>query len=207
MKQHSREESHPAAPSSGDLRSSFALKRRLLYVPVFHIDTNLINARQQLAPVNQLEQWFADGVILINMSSTAHAEARAGNNPQRNAKAHRQIFTLTARSDSADPMYQKIERVLWPQGARNSNERNDIQVVAEAAKYAASLVTADGRSKTQPLGILGHRDALRKAVGITIYSPDEAVAFVRQKITERDAANTHLVQKYGGELPTWTGRD
>jgi len=174
---------------------------------VFHIDTNLINARQKLATVNQLEQWFADGVILINMSGTAHAEARAGNNLQRTAKANRQIFTLTAGLDSADPLYQKIERVLWPQGARDANERNDIQVVAEAAKYAASLVTADGRSKTQPLGILGHRDALLKAVGITIYSPDEAVAFVRRKIAERDAENIQLVQEYGGELPAWTGRD
>ena len=53
------------------------MKRRLLYIPVLHIDTNLINARQKLADVNQLEKWCDDEVILINMSATAHGEAQA----------------------------------------------------------------------------------------------------------------------------------
>jgi hypothetical protein len=45
---------------------------------MFHIDTNLINARQKLEAVNQLEKWFDDGIILIKMSGTAHMEAQAG---------------------------------------------------------------------------------------------------------------------------------
>lgn len=32
-------------------------ERRMLYVPVLHIETNLVNARQKLAAVNQLERW------------------------------------------------------------------------------------------------------------------------------------------------------
>jgi hypothetical protein len=93
------------------------------------------------------------------------------------------------RSSHPIRCFKKIERVLWPEGARSANERNDVEVVAEAAKYAATLVTADGRSKTQPLGILGHREELARAVGVKILSPDEAVDFVREKIRDRDSFN------------------
>ena len=60
---------------------TFHMERRLLYIPVLHINTNLntnlINARQKLPAVNQLEKWFKDEVILINVSATAHGEAQA----------------------------------------------------------------------------------------------------------------------------------
>ncbi len=206
MTRRTREQKCRAAGPAGG-RQSNGLLRRLLYIPVFHIDANLINARQKLAAVNQLEQWFADGIILINMSGTAHSEARAGHNAQRTAKANRQIFTLTTPIEPSDPMFQKIERLLWPEGARSANERNDVEVVAEATKYAATLVTADGRSKTQPLGILGHREELARAVGVKILSPDEAVDFVREKIRDRDSFNERIIQEYGGTLPEWMGRD
>jgi hypothetical protein len=35
---------------------------------MFHIDTQLINSKQNIESVNKFEKWFADGVILINMS-------------------------------------------------------------------------------------------------------------------------------------------
>jgi hypothetical protein len=41
---------------------TITMERRLLYIPVLHIDTNLINTRQNLGAVNQLEKWF-DGNI------------------------------------------------------------------------------------------------------------------------------------------------
>lgn len=56
---------------------SIQLNRRLLYIPVLQIDTNLINALQKLPAVNQLEKWFEDEVILINISGTARSEAIA----------------------------------------------------------------------------------------------------------------------------------
>jgi hypothetical protein len=59
------------------------LERRRLYIPVLHIDTNLINARQRLPAVNRLEKWYADGVILINMEGTVRQEALAGNDARR----------------------------------------------------------------------------------------------------------------------------
>ncbi len=36
---------------------------------------------------------------------------------------------------------------------------------------------------------------------------DEAVAFVRDKINERDEFNLRVAREYGGELPEWTGKD
>lgn len=181
------------------------MQRRMLYIPVLHIDTNLINARQKLASVNQLERWSEDGVILINMSSTAHGEARAGNAPGRSRKANQQISTASAPAASDDAMYQRVEAALFPGGAQNASQRNDVTIVCEAIKYNATLVTGDGASKTQPGGILGNREKLRDFVRIT--SADEAVEFVRDKIKERDDFNRRVASECGGDLPEWTGKD
>jgi hypothetical protein len=180
-------------------------KRRLLYIPILHIDTNLINARQKLAPINQLEKWYEDEVILINMSGTAHGEAQADGNAMRTRKANQNIFTTTLPVDASDPLFQKVESALFPDGARDENQWNDVRIVCEAAKYAAILVTGDGGSKSQPGGILGNRHKLKEIV--QILSPDEAVDFVRQKIRERDQFSVQLVNEFGGEFPPWTGRD
>jgi hypothetical protein len=184
---------------------SIQMNRRLLYIPVLHIDTNLINARQNLPAVNHLENWFEDEVILINISGIARGEALAGNNVQRTKKTNQQIYTATPPMDPSDPIYLKVESALFPEGARNNNQRNDVKVVCDAAKYEAILVTADGGSKTQPGGILGNRDKLRDIV--QILSPDEAVAFVREEIAKRDEFNAQVALEFGGELPSWTGAD
>lgn len=181
------------------------MQRRLLYIPLLHIDTNLINARQKLPAVNQLEKWYEDEVILINMSSTAHGEAKAGSNAMRVKKANTNIYTATPPFEASYPLYQKVETALFPGGTRNENQRNDVKIVCETAKYAAILVTGDGGSKTQPGGILGNRHKLKDVV--QILSPDEAEEFVRQKISERDAYNIRFVKEFGGELPPWTGCD
>lgn len=179
------------------------LERRRLYIPVLHIDTNLINARQKLAAVNRLEKWAADDVILINMSGVAHAEAQADGNAARARKANQQIYTAT--DVERDGLYQRIASALFPKGVTTQNQENDVGIVHEAAKYAAILITSDGASKSQPGGILGNRDKLRGIV--KILSPEEAVDFVRSKIRERDELNARIVQEIGGELPEWTGKD
>lgn len=181
------------------------MQRRALYIPVLHIDANLINARQKLPTVNQLEKWAKDGIICINMSSTARKEARAGKNANRTQKANVQIHTLTPPAEANDPDYQYIEAAVFPEGAKDENQQNDIKIIFEAKKYAAILVTADGGSKTQPGGILGNRDKLKNM--LTILSPDEAVDFVRSKIQERDDFNMRVAREFGGEVPEWTGKD
>ena len=181
------------------------MKRRMLYIPILHIDTNLINSREQIHQVNQLERWFENDVILINMSSTAHIESKAGNDHRRTRKANQQISTVSPPIQTNDPQFNKIELLLFPSGAQNENQRNDVRIVCEAAKYQAILVTGDGSSRRQPGGILGNREKLRYFV--QIMSPDEAVDFVRKKIHERDEFNMRVSREFGGNLPPWTGLD
>jgi hypothetical protein len=80
----------------------------------------------------------------------------------------------------------------------------DARIVCDAAHYAATLVTGDRGSKTQPGGILGNR---HKLPDIKILSPEQAVAFIRQQIRERQEFNVHVVSEIGGEPPEWTGKD
>lgn len=181
------------------------MRRRALYIPIFHIDANLINARQKLPAVNQLERWFENGVIMINISSTARLEAMAGDNTNRIRKGNEQIYTTTPPGDSNALLFLKIETAIFPDGPQNDNQRNDIRIVFEAAKYSATLVTEDGGSKRQPGGILGNRHKLEGIV--KILSSDEAVAFVKHKIQERDEFNILVAKEFGGKLPEWTGID
>ena len=180
--------------------------RRMLYTPIFHIDTNLINARGKLETMNQVEKWAEDKVILVNMSGISFKEAQAGGDAARTRKALSHIFTLTDESISSDdPMYRRIEAALFPSGAQSDNERNDVKVVYDANHYDAILVTRDGGSRTQPGGILGNRHKLKDFV--QIFSDTEAVEFIRRKIEERDEFNRQVAREYGGTLPDWTGRD
>lgn len=173
---------------------------------MFHIDTNRLNARQALATMNQIERWADDEVILINMSEAAYDEARAGSNPQRTRKATGFIFTIETDDEIAEhPTYQHIEAALFPEGARDQNQRNDVRVVFEAQKYGAMLITNDGASKSQPGGILGNRDKLNGMV--RIFNDEEAVEFIRSKIAERDDLNRRIAQEFDLPLPEWTGRD
>ncbi len=82
-----------------------------------------------------------------------------------------------------------------------------MRIVADAIHYVAILVTQDGGSKSQPGGILGNRDTLPQRFAIRILTPDEAVAFVRERIRERDDFNRQVSREFGGELPDWTGND
>jgi hypothetical protein len=186
---------------------AITLQRRMLYIPDLHIDTNLINARQKLEAVNQLERWCADCIILMNMSGTARTEALAGGNVQRTRKANQQIFTVTEPENPDGVRFKAIEDLLFPGGAKDENQRNDVRIVADAIHYAAILVTNDGASASQPGGILGHRDELARRFGVRILTADEAVALVRVKIRERDDFNRQVVQEFGGQLPEWTGAD
>ena len=180
------------------------MRRRGLYI-LFHIDANLINARQKLSAVNQLERWFENEVIMINISDTARLESMAGNYTTRIRKANQQIYTTTPPGDATDPLFLEIGNALFPDGPQNDNQKNDIRIVFEAAKYAAILITGDGGSKRQPGGVLGNRHKLEGIV--KILSPDEAVEFVKRKIMERDEFNIRVAKEFGRQLPEWTGID
>ena len=179
--------------------------RRLLYTPVFHIDTNLLNAKQKFPEVNQLEKWVNDEVILINMSLTARDESLAGNNRHRVKKANTHIFTVSEPIDEDDPLYKRIESCIFPGGAKDENQKNDVRIVCEAQKYQAILVTNDGGSKKQPGGILGNRDKF--ADRVMVMNPIEAVQYIRGHIQERDRIARQASVAEECPLPFWVGVD
>jgi hypothetical protein len=182
------------------------MQQRMLYMPIFHIDTNLINARSKLETMNQIEKWANDEVIQVNMSGISSKEAKAGGDTARTRKADTFIFTVTDEMiDSTDSVYRKIEAMLFPLGTNSENERNDVKIVYEAKHYNAILVTRDGSSRNQPGGILGNRDKLKDIV--QILSDSEAVAFIRKKIEERDDFNRQVGLEFGGQLPEYTGKE
>ena len=193
--------------SSAAYRSvPLAMQHRELYTPVFHIDTNRINSRGNLPMMNQLEKWANDGVVLINMSGVSFREASDGADRLRTGKAQSYVFTLTDSDiETSSKLYRDIEKILFPNGAQTPSQQNDVKIVCDAAHWKAILVTADGNSKRQPVGILGNKARLSSIV--KIMSDDEAVAFIRLKINERDEFNRRVSNETGQLLPKWTGKD
>src|SRR5258708_7546588 len=154
----------------------------------FLVDTNCINSRQRIAAMNQLETWAADDLIELLTTEVAHNEALAGNDALRRAKAYQFMFTLSAMTDEEDRSFLRlIESIIFPKGAATQNQRNDVEIVFNAAKYMRTLVTNDGASRSQPGGILGNRQALSH-LGVSVMTPDEAVDHVKQEIEARDHA-------------------
>jgi hypothetical protein len=180
--------------------------RRALYVPVFHIDTNMINAKKKLRSMNQIEKWAEDDVIPVNMSEISFKEAQKGNNLPRTLKALSQIFTLIDdRCNESDSKFQRIANSIFPDGIKIENQKNDVMIIWHASKYEAILITNDGGSKRQPGGILGNAHKLTNIV--KIFNATDAVTFIRKKIQERDDHNRKILQVTGQKLPEWTGKD
>ncbi|MCK4261634.1 hypothetical protein KAW55_01275 [bacterium] len=173
----------------------------------FQIDTNRINSRGRLKNMNQLEKWHDDGVIVIEMSEVAQKEAIDSRDQKRLSKTTGYIYSKTlSHNIEEQELMKKIERILFPSGARNRNEKNDVEIIFNAKKYRFILVTSDGGSKSQPGGILGHKAELKK-LGIEITSDKDAVQHVKSKIMKRDQHAISRHQKYGLPLPEWVGKD
>ena len=174
---------------------------------MFQLDTNRINSRGKLPNINQLEKWHADGVILMDLSLAAKNECDAGNSPRRAEKASEYIFSIPIIDSSHErEIIVRIERLLFPKGAADQNQRNDIAVIFTAAKYNAILVTNDGDSKSQPGGILGYRNELAE-MNIRVMRDDDAVKLVLERILHRDEMAALEAKNGIHPLPFWHGKD
>ena len=175
---------------------------------MFQIDTNRINARGGLEHMNQLEEWHENGVIHIQMAEPSLGEAFKGNNKARKAKAASYLYSITyADTREEQVVLSNIEQILFPNGATDQNQRNDVEIVFNAQKYSRILVTNDGGSKTQPGGILGNAARLRDAVGVSIITDSQAVEIVRRAIEKRDKMARYVSENRNVPLPEWVGKD
>ena len=173
----------------------------------FQIDTNRINSRGGLHSMNQLERWREDGVIMMDMSEVAQEEAIAGGSESRAEKARVNIFSMTlAETPREQEQIRQIESILFPEGAEDQNQRNDVEIVFNALKYHRILVTADGGSKSQPGGMLGRRKEL-SAMNVQMMRDHEAVEYTRDEIQRRDDLAREIAAHTGQPVPDWVGKD
>ena len=162
--------------------------------------------------MNLLETWHANGVISLRMPWDAQLEAEAGINLKRQRKAGSYIAPLPAITlPHEQQTLEEIKKIIFPKGVNTDSEGNDCLIVFTTWKYAmqsnAVLITADGNSKTQPRGILGAAEDLRRELNVRVMSDDEAVALVRRKVNERDRLNKSTAERFGIALPEWHGKD
>jgi len=180
--------------------------RRVDLARPFQIDANRINARGSLPNMTRLEKWHADGVVHISMADVAQMEAATGSNA-RARKAFSLIHSVSTNlTADEERMLRRIADILFPGGARNPNERDDALIVFHAWKYKSTLITNDGDSRSQPGGILGHRDELAH-LGIVVISDADAVSWVDEQIRKRDERALLMSRDFGKPIPPWVGKD
>lgn len=174
----------------------------------FHIDTNRINSRQKLPYMNLLEKWGDNGIIRLEKSEVTFNEAFYGENKKRKNKTMKGFYSRTY-SDTPEEMeiIKNIEKILFPNGAKNTNEKNDIEIVFNAKKYFCILITNDGDSKSQPKGILGNADILKEKIGVEVMTDKEAVELVIKKIKNRNITFEKISKRNGEPLPKWAKDD
>jgi hypothetical protein len=156
--------------------------------------------------MNQLERWFQDGDIHVDMSEVAHHEARQGGDPKRTAKALAFIFSMT-RANTADEQRQMraIEAILYPDGA-SQNARNDVEIAFNSLKHGRIQIANDDGSRSHPAGILGMCDELA-CLGTKIMHDSEAVEYVRSDIYQRHVLARQISSLTRDAVPAWVGQD
>lgn len=175
------------------------MRSRVTYL-YFQIDTNRINSRGTLAPMNRIEQWHRDAVIGLVMSDAAHDEAKAGRNARRSRKALGYIYSMGFEEEpDSQRAKAQIADILFPQGCRTPSDTNDVRICQNALRYQYILVTADG-------DILRQREALAQ-LGLRVMTDTEAVALVERAIRERDIEARDDATITGEPLPPWVGND
>ena len=168
----------------------------------YQLDANLINARQKLRHINQLERWFKKyrRVIILEMPSTAYNEASFGDK-RRRQKA--EDYTWISTNDSLggeEEFCRLIENIVFPNGAKNQSDKNDISNLLDAKRSGTTLITNDNRHILRNAhGLLAH--------GIRAVIPAQAVEEIRQLILLRDKFARDVAELTGCKLPNWVGKD
>lgn len=174
-------------------------------VGTFHLDTNLICARGKNKCVKNLERWVKNNVINLDMSRTAYNEAQV-NNKLRKKKTISKFIWIQINYDPDDEYLKLIERILFPSGAKNQNQINDVVIVYTARQVGAMLISNEGNSNRQRKGILGNAERL-KEIGVYVWSAKKAVLKINDLIQKRDILARQVAEEQGLALPRWVGKD
>ena len=122
-----------------------------------------------------LREVYAEGKILLSMQKTAYSEAGFGS-LLRQQKSELYLYEeIINQKQRFEYKYKQIESMVFPNGAKEKNRKNDLEILVYAAITQIPLITNDGASKSQPGGMLGNKVALKK-LGIRVFSPSEALA-------------------------------
>jgi hypothetical protein len=146
------------------------MTRRKVYGPQFFLDANRVNARCN-----------DDGVISLRFPEHAQSEAESGRDARRTQKARRYLIPFPSITlDEERKRLSKIQRTIFGNVRLSKQDKNDALIVFTAQKYAAILVTADGR-------LLRAAEQLKHGRnGVQIMTDESAVKVVRQLISGRD---------------------
>ena len=147
---------------------------------IFHVDTNLLNAKQGIHEMNILEKLHDEEKLTLIWSSTAQFEALNNNSNNLKQKANTHIYTINEECEEFPKSISIFQKQIFEIMEINSNSKdndiNDALIICEAEKYSAILITKDGGSNSQKKGILGRKLELSKYVKIV--TPSEALKLV-----------------------------
>lgn len=149
------------------------------HIPVlFLLDANACNSLQRIGQLNELERMADANLIDLLYTETTWDEAQFGS-MQRCLKVSN--FSFVGLSDDSEnrrlqqPWRKAIEQIVFPTGAKNDNERRDVEALLTVKISGGVFVTSDGASRTQPGGILGHSVQLAR-LGVEVLNFTEALA-------------------------------
>jgi len=168
---------------------------------IFQLDANQINARGKDTNINKLEIWHNRKIIFLEMSCLAFDEAIYGNKCRSDkADNYTEIFPNVTWV-GYNEFRNIIGNILFPNGAKKRNDKNDIDVLLIAKLSHATLITNDHKH------ILHNADSLLSRVGIRVISAEQAVTEIKKCIRYRDRAAMKIAKINGLNIPKWVGRD
>src|SRR5439155_5063176 len=175
---------------------------RKLCCPQFFLDANRVNARCKLSAMNQLEKWNADGVISLRFPEHAQGEAESGRDARRTQKARRFLIPFASiRTDPERKLLSEIKGTIFGNARLSKQDENDALIVFTAQKWAAILVTADGKLLRAAKQLHHGPDSAQ------VMNDESAVELVRRCISGRDQMARADAARESIPLPDWVGKD
>jgi hypothetical protein len=171
---------------------------------IFHIDSNRIRLDEDLPNMRRLEAWEREGRIDIWIGEAASREVVAGPGGNLRRQQTMKLIHTEHHADTEEErvMHARIEQIIFPGGARNENQRRDVEHVFTSWKNGCYFITNDGASKKQPRGVLGVAADLAK-LDIHVVTDEQACAIVMARWRERSKVARDWARLTGNPAPDW----